>query len=344
MTRGTTANLAGISRAPLAARRRLARTEGTIALLQCVVAFAFVIGAYTGLFDIPSPTREVCAGWVWFYHVGVTVYSFAFRVRGETIPWVEPLVPLLDISCATAVYIALGDPVSPVWAIYLYALMGYSRRYQGTTYLAVGLYTIANLLFGWLAMGNPEPQQFLVMVIMSLAVMALASTMSEAWREAEARIRVLAETDPLTGLANRRTFFEHVEALGDGKFGLLMLDLDHFKRLNDELGHLAGDRTLVAAAETIRGELASNSVAGRYGGEEFIVLLPGFDAPQSRLVGERIRQAIAANTPTTVSVGSTVRRPGEPIDATLRRADELLFVAKRSGRDNVADDLMRFAA
>ncbi len=327
------------------AAARHARTEASIVLLQSAVAFVFVIGAYTGLFDIESPTREICAGWVWLYHVLVAVYSFAYRVRGRTIPAVEPMIPLFDVSCATAVYIALGDPVSPVWSIYLYALIGYSRRYQGLSYLVVASYTIVNLLVGWLAIGNPEPGQFLVMFVMSVAIMGLAYTISEAWRDAERRARALAETDPLTGLCNRRTFFEKLDGLGDVPASILMLDLDHFKRLNDEFGHLRGDEVLKRAATAITQNIPRVALAGRFGGEEFIVALPAIDVRQAAMTGEAIRQAVAESTPTTVSIGCTVRRPLETIDQTIKRADELLYVAKRSGRDRVAKDAIdRFAA
>lgn len=327
------------------AAARHARTEAAIVLIQSAVAFVFVIGVYAGLFHIPSPTREICAGWVWGYHVLVAIYSFAYRVKGRTIPALEPLIPLFDVSCATAVYIALGDPVSPVWSIYLYALIGYSRRYQGVSYLVVASYTILNLLVGWLAIGNPEAGQFFVMFVMSLAVMGLSYTISEAWRDAEKRARALAETDGLTGLANRRTFFERLDALGDVPASILMLDLDHFKRLNDEYGHLRGDQVLKDAAQAIRQNLPHAGLAGRFGGEEFIVALPGIDVRQAAITGEAIRQAVAAKTPTTVSIGCTVRRPLETIDQTIKRADELLYVAKRNGRDRVAKDAIdRFAA
>ncbi|MEO8539373.1 MAG: GGDEF domain-containing protein [bacterium] len=330
---------------PANASVRLARTEAAIVLLQSGVAFVFVIGAYTGLFDIPSPTREICVGWVWTYHVLVAVYSFAFRVKGRTIAAIEPMIPLLDVSCATAVYIALGDPVSPVWSIYLYALIGYSRRYQGLGYLGVASYTILNLLVGWLAIGNPEPAQFLVMFVMSVAVMGLSYTISEAWRDAERRARALAETDSLTGLANRRTFFERLEALEGTGASILMLDLDHFKRLNDEFGHLRGDDVLRATARAITESVPAGAIAGRFGGEEFIVALPGVDVRSAALAGETVRRAIANATPTTVSIGCTVRRPLETIDQTIKRADELLYVAKRNGRDRVAKDAIeRFAA
>src|SRR5512139_2541507 len=139
---------------PGSARRRHARTEATIVLLQAAVAALFVAGAYLAVFHVASPEREIVAAWVALYHVMVTAYSFRYRVQGTALRWVEPIIPLLDISCATAVYIALHDPVSPVWAVYLYALIGYSRRYAGLQYAAVSAYTVANLVVGWLAIGN----------------------------------------------------------------------------------------------------------------------------------------------------------------------------------------------
>ncbi len=325
--------------------RRLARTEATITLLQSSVAFAFVIGAYSGLFDIPSPTRELCVAWVWAYHMCIAVYAFRYRVHGKSIPLIEPLIPLFDVSCATGVYIALGDPVSPVWAIYLYALIGYSRRFEGRQYIAVAAYTIANLLVGWLAIGNPAAGQFLIMFVMATAISGLSYTISESWRDAERRARLMAESDPLTGLANRRTFFERLDALGDEPASILMLDLDYFKRLNDEFGHLRGDEVLKATARAILETIPADAIAGRFGGEEFIVALPGLDVREATAVGEDLRAAVAAATPTTVSIGCTVRRPFEPMDQTIKRADELLYVAKRTGRDRVAKDAIeRFAA
>jgi len=345
MTRENPAGDAALAADLDGAQRRTARTEATIALLQSGVAFVFVIGAYIGLFDIPSPTREICAAWVWVYHVWVTIYSFRYRVHGRTLAWAEPLIPLLDISCATAVYIALGDPVSPVWAIYLYALIGYSRRYEGFSYLLVAAYTIANLAVGWLAIGNPAPAQFFIMFVMALAVMGLSHTMSESWRDAERRARRLAETDPLTGLFNRRTFFERLAALGDEGVSILMLDLDHFKSLNDEFGHLKGDDVLRTTARAMQESLPAGAIAGRFGGEEFIVALPRAGAVEAARIGERLRETVSLATPTTMSIGCTTRRPMETFDQTIRRADELLYVAKRSGRDRVAKDAIeRFAA
>lgn len=278
-------------------------------------------------------------------HVALTGYAFAYRVRGESLPLVEQLVPMLDGACATAVFIAIGDPVSPVWAIYLYLLLSYSRRYQGLMYALVATYMISNLLLGWLAIGNPQGDQFALMVTMAVMVAALSYTISEAWRGAEARVRRFAETDALTGVANRRTFFERLEPLLGQPLAILMFDLDNFKRLNDELGHQAGDRVLQTAARVIEANLPRGAFAGRYGGEEFIAAIPGVSGPELKIIAERIRVAIGEATPTTVSIGSTLIRPGESLDQAIKRADELLYVAKRSGRNQViAEDIMRWVA
>ncbi len=345
MTGVNPAPAASIATDPDVAQRRHARTEATIVLLQTAVAVAFIAGAYAGLFHVASPIREITAAWLWLYHVWLTVYSFKYRVHGQSLAWVEPLIPLLDLSCATAVYISLGDPVSPVWAIYLYALIGYSRRYEGRGYLAVSGYTILNLLVGWLAIGNPKPAQFFIMLVISVAVMTLASPFSESWREAARRGPTPAKTAPLPGLATRRTFFERLAQAGRMPLSILMLDLDHFKKLNDEFGHLRGDEVLRAAAAAMASSVPSTAITARFGGEEFIVALPGIDARQAGVFGESIRQSISAATPTTVSIGCTVLRPFETIDQAIRRADELLYVAKRQGRDRVARDAFeRYAA
>lgn len=345
MTSALTAGIATEAVSAADARRRHARTEAILALLQASVAFAFGIGAYIGVFEIASPVREICVAFVWLYHVGLTAYAFSYRVRGQALPWLEPILPLFDVTCATAVYIAIGDPVSPVWAIYLYALIGYSRRFHSVRYAWVALYTIANMVLGWAIIGGTDDGQFAIMVTLAVVIGVLAFTISDSWRDAESRIREFAETDALTGVANRRAFFSKLEALAGMPVGILMFDLDNFKRLNDELGHQAGDRVLQNAAKAIAENLPGPGFAGRYGGEEFIAAIPGIDAPSMKLVAEQIRQAVAAATPTTVSIGSTLLRPGESLDDAIKRADELLFVAKRSGRNQViAEDILRWVA
>jgi diguanylate cyclase (GGDEF)-like protein len=159
------------------------------------------------------------------------------------------------------------------------------------------------------------------------------------------RIRAAAEVDSLTGVANRRAFdaaltlaVERADGYGDG-FGLLMIDLDHFKRLNDQHGHLVGDEVLRIAAHRIRAECRESDLAARYGGEEFAVIIDTADETQVLAVAERIRAAVAtADTPVPVTASLGVAR--YPADAgtgaeLVAAADAALYVAKADGRNRV---------
>ncbi|HET9347219.1 MAG TPA: GGDEF domain-containing protein, partial [Candidatus Limnocylindrales bacterium] len=161
---------------------------------------------------------------------------------------------------------------------------------------------------------------------------------------AEAR----ASTDALTGLPNRRYFDEFVGLLarrrraGDA-VGILMVDIDRFKKLNDTHGHAVGDEVLRAVAGAIAGAVREDDVPARFGGEEFAVLLRNPTRDEAVEVGERIREAVASLdlvavgvAGTSVSVGVAVAdEPGQPIPDVIERADKALYEAKRTGRDRV---------
>jgi diguanylate cyclase (GGDEF)-like protein len=123
---------------------------------------------------------------------------------------------------------------------------------------------------------------------------------------------------------------------------LMLIDLDHFKRINDTYGHLAGDRALVAVGKCLRDELRSVDAVGRFGGEEFIVLLTGIDRPGAEAIAERIRTAITTAASTdhmvvTASVGlAHATDPDVDLDVLIEAADSALYVAKKAGRDRIS--------
>jgi diguanylate cyclase (GGDEF)-like protein len=126
--------------------------------------------------------------------------------------------------------------------------------------------------------------------------------------------------------------------------GMLMLDLDHFKRVNDTFGHDLGDRVLAQVANTIRGVMRSYDVCGRWGGEEFLVIVTDVgSAEELALTAEKLREAIKANPVVedgapmvvTVSIGAYLAQPDEDIDSMIKKADEALYEAKAAGRDRV---------
>jgi diguanylate cyclase (GGDEF)-like protein len=174
-----------------------------------------------------------------------------------------------------------------------------------------------------------------------------------AWRRQRHIAHMLekqAHTDPLTGLANRRHFFEVAEAelarsrRYETPLSLLMVDIDHFKEVNDAHGHRAGDRVLQQLAKTCLEVLRNVDVVGRVGGEEFAILLPETDVGGAVEVAERLRTAIEAvgipreeGVPlrVTVSVGVSSLAGNANLDTLMSEADDALYDAKHRGRNRV---------
>lgn len=181
-------------------------------------------------------------------------------------------------------------------------------------------------------------------VLASTAVVVVLLVLWRLWLVlslAQQQSRLLADearTDPLTGLANRRTLDFHLERVNPAQapITLAMLDLDHFKDFNDRHGHQAGDELLVAASAAWRAALPSGAVLGRYGGEEFALLLPGTTVDDALPVLEAMRLAVPSGQ--TVSIGAAQSDGGDGLFATLRRADRALYEAKRTGRDRTCID------
>ena len=163
--------------------------------------------------------------------------------------------------------------------------------------------------------------------------------------------RELAGTDSLTGLVNRRHFLEMAEivlkkaTIDLVPLAIIMLDIDHFKKVNDQFGHKAGDEALSVVASSIKKSLRGSDFAGRYGGEEFVVLLVGAPMEQCVNIAERIRGAVAQLKiqidseiiKVTISLGLVCRDPDRelPLDGLLNCADQALYIAKRQGRNRV---------
>lgn len=156
--------------------------------------------------------------------------------------------------------------------------------------------------------------------------------------------------DPLTGTGNRiamdQTLIREIDMAKRHlqPLSLLMLDIDHFKRVNDSHGHGIGDEVLKGVAEAIKNQLRNVDMVFRFGGEEFLILLSNTSRDAAAMVGERLRHAaqaqdyFAAGTriELTVSLGCATLLPGESVESLLRRADNALYVAKREGRNRLA--------
>ena len=159
-------------------------------------------------------------------------------------------------------------------------------------------------------------------------------------------LRDLANKDPLTGLRNRRALDEvlAIESQRSRRYGsplcALMIDIDHFKPINDTHGHAVGDEVLRGLSATLRENSRATDIAGRWGGEEFLILCPGISLSEGRTFAEKLRQTIertpfAKGLSLTVSIGLTEYAANEPTRTMIERADQALYRAKDSGRNRV---------
>lgn len=168
-------------------------------------------------------------------------------------------------------------------------------------------------------------------------------------REINHSLKEDSSRDHLTGLANRRMMTERLreEAVRAVRFGttfsLAMLDIDHFKQVNDNFGHVTGDQVLVEVARAIESEIREYDLCGRWGGEEFLLLLPGATLAEAIEVVERVLGNVRgmsvplgeAGIGVTLSIGVAERIPEESFSETIERADHALLEAKRAGRDRL---------
>ncbi|HJP69797.1 MAG TPA: bifunctional diguanylate cyclase/phosphodiesterase, partial [Sphingomicrobium sp.] len=225
-------------------------------------------------------------------------------------------------------FVALGSKLIPA------ALFGAELRDSDSTLKVAFLLNIAIILFGWRR--SKDLKEAL-----------------EAYESAERTAQRNANTDPATGLANRRELMRSLsEALEERKGGVfLVLDLDHFKRINDLYGHLAGDKVLLAVAETLRKSAPSGACSARTGGDEFAVLLPAVEDSNAEAVAQAIQSAFAvpmfvegAQVQVTMSIGFSRINDCTDEESVLRHSDVALYAAKRAGRNGFAwfdEDLER---
>ena len=181
------------------------------------------------------------------------------------------------------------------------------------------------------------------------AVLAIVAYWGWRMRKLSQELDRLSQTDNLTNLPNRTRLnlqfpieLARARRLGQG-LSLIMIDVDHFKLINDEFGHLVGDKVLIAMSDLVRRSVRAIDLPARWGGEELVVLCPDSHLDQALILAERIRQAVRdhdfdTGRRQTVSIGVATLGPSDDIDQLLNRADQALYIGKSSGRDRVCSE------
>jgi diguanylate cyclase (GGDEF)-like protein len=290
-------------------------------------------------------------GWWWVapMALGFTGFAVADRfMRASAHPaiWVGAAWGLVPLLLGGAV-LSTGGAASPALMWFALPAVTLGARFEPRG-IAIGTaYIIALLLLCTIA---PDPGAYgehHQAVVAALALVVSIVILSGALVESDRTHRHRSTVDPLTGLFNRNALELRLAEL-HGSAGsepgvshaVLLCDLDHFKRVNDRLGHAAGDSVLREIAETMRASLRAGDSIYRVGGEEILVVLPGATRENAVDVAERLRLAVRDLRPVgvtmTVSIGVAVSRPGGfDSDDLVSRADEALYTAKARGRDMV---------
>jgi diguanylate cyclase (GGDEF)-like protein len=195
-------------------------------------------------------------------------------------------------------------------------------------------------------------RQGLLSMFYSAFTLWVCGTLIDRWRDREAHLEELTRTDALTGLANRRRFLEvctHELSRArryERRLAVVLIDLDHFKKVNDTRGHLAGDRVLIGAAQRLSEAVREIDLASRWGGEEFAILLPDTDSSGAAEVASRYLKRLAGSPidvsdgpSVTITASAGVAALPDPdlasVEDLLRKADEALYLAKEGGRNRV---------
>ncbi len=254
--------------------------------------------------------------------------------------------PLATVLITT---VCVFDPplaLTPMFYVWPLMLGGYFL--SGRRAFACCLFVV--LSFGAVSLlglvDGPRLIQWVVLTVVCVFAVGFTRTLGTRLEELVGQLRELATHDALTGIHNRRAFDERLAAevaravRHDEQLAVVVLDIDHFKCINDTFGHAAGDVALQRLARLVAGRLRGGDTFGRTGGEEFAVLLPGADADAAEAFAEQLRERIAfdmatTEAPFTVSLGVATLQDADDAEGVMGAADAAMYRAKRAGRDRV---------
>ncbi len=302
-----------------------------------------------------------------FLSLIIACYFYKDRV------WVQEIIPILSVQIVTVLLCHKGYLIgsfSPATMVTYASVVGvglilFDRR---MIYCALIPATIALLFCNFLSMYgilqyapifNPEilnqaemhpfwvGSMFFFLLPILLACLYLFEILLQQWRTRETAIQALSRLDPLTNVMNRRSISNQLEKLNqqaDQLYSVILLDLDHFKNINDHFGHSLGDEVLVNVAKCLTENLRDQDMIGRFGGEEFIILLPNTSTTQAKSIAERCRIAISQLSfisedhqefSVSASFGISSSQNASESHLIISQADQALYAVKANGRNQV---------
>ena len=315
------------------------RTEGDLRLAT-VIAVAVIVDVSL----LPFAVYRAAVG-QWLHAlvdlllvVGISAIAAVGWRRRDVRVWAPLLAAFASIGC-----VAAGDVIgitSMFWTPAVLVGNYLLAPHRLALMLSLGLIAGQAGLHHDNLPGALSATSFVVTSLMVLLGSHVAAALVDTQRRA---LQGQASRDPLTGVDNRRALEQALTAItvADSRATLALLDLDHFKRVNDDHGHDAGDAVLVRFAQLVRATTRQSDRFFRIGGEEFVLVLPGSDRTGARRALDKVLAEVRAalhspGAPVTVSIGAAERRPGETAAAWMSRADAALYAVKRGGRDAAA--------
>ncbi len=350
-------------------RRQRARLKllGYVALFYLFDAVVLALFAWQGVIPLAIAASYVlaagllsaavfllvCCGWNLRFEDAS--FTFGHKLASTAVEllflWLAPeagLVFLLSLFIIAALAsLELSTRQFVAWWALVMAALGVILAHQGHR-IGIPTDSSAQLLLVWLAIAHAIGR----IVVITARMTALRERLHRRNQELKAsfeRIEQLANVDDLTQVWNRRALMKRMDeerarcSRTGAPFAIALIDIDRFKSINDSHGHLVGDQLLRAFARRVSERLREVDLLGRYGGEEFILLLVGTRLAGAVRLAERLREDVAAanwdevlpGLRLTMSAGVAEYRPGESLEALLERADNALYAAKRGGRNRV---------